>query len=78
MPGKNRPKRLNRNISWRVARRKKRIAKLVDGNSRNRKPRPKKKKVVEKKVITHDNVFSKLTAKVSVKKVVKKVPKKKG
>ncbi len=50
MPGKNRPKRLNRNISWRVARRKKRIAKLVNGKSRNRAPRPKKKgaRIVEK------------------------------
>ena len=63
MPGKNRPKRLNRNISWRVARRKKRIAKLVSGGSRNRKPRPKNKgKVVEEKKV--------------VKKVVKKVAKK--
>jgi len=59
MPGKNKPKRLNRQRSWRVMRRKKRISKLVNGNSRNRAPRAKKKKVVEKVVEV-------------VKKVVKK------
>lgn len=59
MPGKNKPKRLDRNRAWRVARRKKRVAKLVNGNSRNRKPRPKKKKVVVEKAVV-------------VKKVVKK------
>jgi len=52
MPGKNKPKRLDRNRSWRVARRKRKRKLLVEGNSRNRKPRPKKKgliaKVVEK------------------------------
>ena len=48
MPGKNKPKRLDRNRAWRVARRKKRISKLVNGNSRNRKPRPKNKGVVGK------------------------------
>jgi hypothetical protein len=62
MPGKNKPKRLDRNRAWRVARRKKRVAKLVNGNSRNRKPRPKKKKVVVEKAVE--------------KKVVKKVVKK--
>lgn len=84
MPGKNRPKRLNRNISWRVARRKKRIASLVSGGGRNRKPRPKKKvaevkAVAEKKVATRNSVPSKLATKVassSGKKVVKKTVKK--
>jgi len=45
MPGKNKPKRLDRNRSWRVARRKKKRAELASGVSRNRKPRPKKKGV---------------------------------
>ena len=63
MPGKNRPKRLNRNISWRVARRKKRIAKLASGGGRNRKPRPKNKGKVE-------------AVKEAVKKVAKKAVKK--
>ena len=43
MPSKNKAKRFDRNRSWRVARRKRERAALVDGNSRNRKPRPKKK-----------------------------------
>jgi hypothetical protein len=47
MPGKNKPKRLDRNRAPRVARRKKKQRELVQGNSRNRKPRPKKKKAVE-------------------------------
>ena len=58
MPGKNKPKRLDRNRSWRVARRKKRKSILINGKSRNRKPRPKNKgaekvetKPVEKKVV---------------------------
>lgn len=50
MPGKNKPKRLDRNRSWRVARRKRKRALLVSGNSRNRKPRPKHKSVVAKVV----------------------------
>jgi len=50
MPGKNKPKRLDRNRSWRVARRKKKRKALINGNSRNRKPRPKKKKVETKPV----------------------------
>ncbi len=74
MPGKNRPKRLNRNISWRVARRKKRIAKLVSGGSRNRKPRPKKKNTAVEKVVAP---VEKKVVKKAVKKVVKKVVKKK-
>ena len=54
MPGKNKPKRLDRNRAWRVARRKKKRAELASGTSRSRKPRPKNKgvvKVVEKKVV---------------------------
>ena len=47
MPGKNKPKRLDRNRAWRVARRKKKRGELVQGTSRNRKPRPKKKGLVE-------------------------------
>ncbi len=62
MPGKNKPKRLDRNKSWRVARRKKKRKELVEGTSRNRKPRPKNKGKVEKKV-----------EKPVVKKVVEKV-----
>ncbi len=50
MPGKNKPKRLDRNRAWRVARRKKKRSELVSGNSRNRKPRPKKKGIVAKVV----------------------------
>ncbi len=71
MPGKNKPKRLNRQRSWRVMRRKKRIAKLVNGNSRNRAPRPKKNKTVSEKVI---EVAKKVVKKVG-KKVVKKAEK---
>ena len=48
MPSKNKPKRLDRNRAWRVARRKKKQNELVKGNSRNRKPRPKKKSIVIK------------------------------
>ena len=48
MPGKNKPKRLDRNTKWRVARRKKKQEDRVKGNSRNRKPRPKHKNLVEK------------------------------
>lgn len=59
MPGKNKPKRLDRNRAWRVARRKKKRNELVKGNSRNRKPRPKNKGVVAKVV-------------AKIKKVVKK------
>ena len=68
MPGKNKPKRLDRNRAWRVARRKKRVAKLVNGNSRNRKPRPKKKGV---KVVEKVEKVAKKVVKVE-KKIVKK------
>jgi hypothetical protein len=74
MPGKNRPKRLNRNISWRVARRKKKISDRTAGEGRSRKPRPKKKsagKPVEKKVVAPKKVEKKAVKKVS-KKVAKK------
>ena len=50
MPGKNKPKRLDRNHSWRVQRRKKKQRELSQGTSRVRKPRPKKvksEKIVE-------------------------------
>lgn len=47
MPGKNKPKRLDRNRSWRVARRKRKKKELAEGKGRNRKPRPKKKTAVE-------------------------------
>lgn len=50
MPGKNKPKRLGRNRSWRVARRKKKRAEAASGVSRNREKRPKKKGVVSKAV----------------------------
>lgn len=43
MPGKNKPKRLDRARSWRVARRKKKQREFLTGNKRNRKPRPKHK-----------------------------------
>ena len=47
MPGKNKPKRLDRNRAPRVQRRKRKQRELVQGNSRNRKPRPKNKGRVE-------------------------------
>lgn len=50
MPGKNKPKRLDRNRAWRVARRKRKRNDLIKGTSRNRKPRPKNKGVVSKVV----------------------------
>jgi len=48
MPGKNKPKRLDRHRSWRVARRKKRLAELTFGKKRSRAKRPKKKSLVKK------------------------------
>jgi len=56
MPGKNKPKRLDRNRSWRVARRKKRISLLVNGHSRNRRPRPKHKGILEAKPTEKQNI----------------------
>ena len=58
MPGKNKPKRLDRNTKWRVARRKKKQELRTKGNSRNRKPRPKNKKLVE----VVEKVVEKVTA----------------
>ena len=77
MPGKNKPKRLDRNRKWRVARRKKKRAEMASGNSRNRKPRPKKKGVVSSVVEARNSVPSKLGTKIpsssgKVKKVVEK------
>lgn len=43
MPTKNRPKRFNRNVSVRVARRKRKQADRLAGNKRVRNPRPKNK-----------------------------------
>jgi len=43
MPSKNKVKRLDRNRSWRVARRKKKQRELINGVKRSRKKRPKKK-----------------------------------
>ena len=43
MPKKNKPKRVTRARSWRVARRKRRIKNLSQGTGRNRKKRPKNK-----------------------------------
>ena len=54
MPGKNKPKRLDRNRKWRVARRKLKQNILVKGIGRNRKKREKKSKV-EKGVKKIDN-----------------------
>lgn len=42
MPAKNKPKRLDRARSWRVARRKKKITNLIKGVKRSRPKRPKK------------------------------------
>jgi hypothetical protein len=72
MPGKNKPKRLDRNRAWRVARRKRKVSKLVSGGSRNRAPRAKKKKAAEVKVEKVVKVEKKV-----VKKIVKKAVKKK-
>ncbi|MBU2576456.1 MAG: hypothetical protein KKF50_01920 [Nanoarchaeota archaeon] len=65
MPGKNKPKRLDRNRSWRVARRKKERKLLINGKSRNRKPRPKHKGAI---------VETKPVAKKVVKKTVESAP----
>lgn len=70
MPGKNKPKRLDRNRSWRVARRKKRRNLLINGKSRNRKPRPKHKGT--EKVVETKPVVKKVVKKAAPKKAVKK------
>jgi len=63
MPSKNKPKRLDRNTAWRVARRKKKRNLLVKGNSRNRKPRPKHKDIVTKTVEKVEKVITPKTKK---------------
>ena len=68
MPGKNKPKRLDRNNAWRVQRRKKKQRLLVGGNSRNRQPRPKHKGIVAA-------VIGKVTNKRVSRVVEEKVPK---
>lgn len=79
MPTKNRPKRFNRNVSVRVARRKRKQSDRLSGNKRVRNPRPKKKindsillpkKAEVKKV-------AKPKAKITEKKISKKVVEKK-
>jgi len=47
--GKNKAKRLDRNRSWRVQRRKKKIKLLATGTKRTRAKRPKNKKAVQEK-----------------------------
>lgn len=59
MPGKNKPKRFDRNRAWRVARRKKKRNDLVKGTSRNRKPRLKKKGIVAKVIKKAKKVIGK-------------------
>lgn len=44
MPSKNKPKRLDRNRNYRVARRKRKLKDLLNKTGRNRKKRPKNKK----------------------------------
>ena len=68
--GKNKPKRLDRNRSWRVARRKKKRADMVSGVGRNRKKREKKSKIKVEPVV------KKVVKKAVKKKVVEKVEKK--
>jgi len=73
MPNKNKPKRLHRNRRWRVGRRKAKKAKLLSGNSRNRKPRPKNKgKVTEVRPVVSKKPVEKSVVKKVVKKAVKK------
>jgi hypothetical protein len=43
MPSKNKPKHMDRNRSWRVARRKRKINEWTSGKGRTRKKRPKHK-----------------------------------
>jgi hypothetical protein len=59
MPGKNKPKRLDRNKSWRVQRRKRERAKLASGGGRSRKKREKKSKVsTEVKTVVKPKIIS--------------------
>ena len=52
MPSKNKPKRLDRNNSRRVARRKANQRKLLKGSGRNRPKRPKHKNIGNEDVKT--------------------------
>lgn len=63
---KNKPKRLDRNKSWRVARRKKKINDWVNGKSRSRAKRPKNKGSSVKEVV--EKVVEKISEKVVDKK----------
>ena len=74
MPSKNKPKRLDRNRKWRVARRKRKRTDLIKGTSRSRAKRPKKKKETSIEKIVKNEV--KKATKKTVKKVVKKIIKK--
>jgi hypothetical protein len=60
--GKNKAKRLDRNRSWRVQRRKQKIRLLATGTKRTRAKRPKDKTAAKETVVK----------KTTVKKVVKK------
>ena len=74
MPGKNKPKRLDRQRSWRVARRKKQQKELIKGTSRSRGKRPKDKvaaRLAKKKPAAAKKVEKKVEKKV-IKKAVKK------
>ncbi len=75
---KNKPKRLDRARSWRVARRKLKQKRLLTGNPRNRKPRPKHKGRDLVEVFPRDDSSKDDSAepKVAPKKVAKKVEKK--
>lgn len=66
MPTKNRPKRFNRNISVRVARRKRKQRDRLSGNKRVRNARPKNK--INNSIL----VVSKPQKKTSKKEVVEK------
>lgn len=80
MPGKNKPKRLNRHRSWRVARRKKRRREVANPVKRSRAKRPKKKGSASSIPITAQSTHkeSRVTDEVKkdVKKALKKVSKK--
>jgi len=68
MPGKNKPKRLDRNRSWRVARRKKQQKERVNPTKRSRAKRPKNKG----KAVAEVKPIKKVGKKVAKKVVAKK------
>ncbi|MCR4285094.1 MAG: hypothetical protein NUV97_03575 [archaeon] len=74
MPSKNKPKRLDRARSWRVARRKREKRAAILWTGRGRKKRPKNKAAI----ISRDPLRkSQMPVKVvAVKKVIRKVAKK--